>query len=102
MFELIVAQAVFDQWYQLQKQQYPIQHLECLQLDKYNLYRTRWIDDIIFSGRSKALKEASSSIVNAFKLNADNLVVKAKINWLAKYFNEYAVSFGLPKIEVVE
>lgn len=41
-------------------------------------------------------------IVNAFKLNADNLVVKAKINWLAKYFNEYAVSFGLPKIEVVE
>jgi len=41
-------------------------------------------------------------IENAFRLNADNLAVKAKISWLARYFNEYAVIFGLPKIQVME
>ena len=41
-------------------------------------------------------------IENAFRSNAGNLAVKAKIGWLARYFNEYAVSFGLPKIQVME
>jgi len=41
-------------------------------------------------------------IENAFRSNTDNLAVKAKIGWLARYFNEYAVSFGLPKIQVME
>ena len=34
--------------------------------------------------------------------SADNLAVKAKIGWLARYFNEYAVSFGLREIKVTE
>jgi len=34
--------------------------------------------------------------------SADNLAVKAKIGWLARYFNEYAVSFGLQEIKVTE
>ena len=34
--------------------------------------------------------------------SADNLAVKAKISWLARYFNEYAVSFGLRKIKVTD
>jgi hypothetical protein len=38
-------------------------------------------------------------IENTFRANADNLAVKAKIGWLAKYFNECAVGFGLPKID---
>jgi len=41
-------------------------------------------------------------IENAFRSNAGNLAVKARIGWLARYFNEYAVSFGLPKIQVME
>jgi len=34
--------------------------------------------------------------------SADNLAMKAKIGWLARYFNEYAVSFGLQEIQVTE
>lgn len=41
-------------------------------------------------------------IEKAFQSNADDLKIKAKISWLAKYFNEYAVNFGLPKIQIIE
>jgi hypothetical protein len=40
-------------------------------------------------------------IENALRL-ADDPSVKAKIGWLVRYFNEYAVSFGLPKIQAME
>ncbi|MBW8039110.1 MAG: hypothetical protein FVQ85_03830 [Planctomycetes bacterium] len=40
-------------------------------------------------------------IKKAFQ-SSDDLAVKAKIGWLARYFNEYAVSFDLPKIQVME
>lgn len=32
--------------------------------------------------------------------SADNLAVKAKIGWLARYFNDYAASFSLQKIRI--
>ena len=34
--------------------------------------------------------------------SAGNLSIRSKIGWLARYFNEYAVSFGLPEIQPVE
>lgn len=40
-------------------------------------------------------------IEKAFKSSGD-LAVKAKIGWLARYFNEYAVSFGLPEIKIMD
>jgi len=33
---------------------------------------------------------------------ANTLSVKAKIGWLAKYFNEYVVNLGLPEIQIIE
>ena len=32
--------------------------------------------------------------------SADNLAVKAKVGWLARYFNQYAAPFGLPEIQI--
>ncbi len=34
--------------------------------------------------------------------SGDNLALKAKVSWLARYFNEYAVNFGLPEIKVTD
>lgn len=48
------------------------------------------------------MKLGRKEIEKAFRSNADNLAVKAKIGWLARYFNEYAVSCGLPKIQFME
>lgn len=41
------------------------QHLA--QARKNNLHRTRWIDDIVFSGRSKDLKACAKSLLGAIK-----------------------------------
>ena len=47
------------------------------------------------------MKLGRKEIEKAFK-SSNDLAVKAKIGWLVRYFNEYAVSFGLPKIQVME
>ncbi|MBW8036232.1 MAG: hypothetical protein FVQ79_11525 [Planctomycetes bacterium] len=46
------------------------------------------------------MKLGREEIEKAFQ--SDDLAIKAKIGWLARYFNEYAVSFGLPEIKVMD
>jgi hypothetical protein len=48
-------------------------------------------DDYMVIGRSE--------IERALQLN-HNPAVRAKLGWLARYFNEYASDFGLPKIPI--
>jgi len=43
------------------------QHLQIS--EQFNLSRTRWIDDIVFSGRTKDIKSAIKSIIGAVKNN---------------------------------
>jgi RNA-directed DNA polymerase len=47
------------------------QHLS--QARKNNLHRTRWIDDIVFSGRSKDLKACVKSLLGAIKFHGFQL-----------------------------
>lgn len=60
-----------------------VQHLD--QCDQCNVRRTRWIDDIIFSGRSKDLKNNMKSFMGAiaphgFKLNYRKTAYKVRAN----------------------
>lgn len=50
---------------------------------------------------SEYMALARQEIEDAFR-SAENLAVKAKIFWLARYFNEYADSLGLRKIQTAE
>ena len=60
-----------------------MQHLD--QCDKSNITRTRWIDDIIFSGRAVVLRENMRSLMGAiaphgFKLNYRKTAYKVRAN----------------------
>lgn len=44
-----------------------LDHQHLTQAQKNNLHRTRWIDDIVFSGRSKDLKACAKSLLGAIK-----------------------------------
>lgn len=60
-----------------------MQHLG--QCDKSNITRTRWIDDIVFSGETVALKSNMRSLMGAiahhgFKLNYRETAYKVRAN----------------------
>ena len=68
-----------------------IQHLA--QAEKYNLRRTRWIDDIIFSGRSKDLAKHAKLLLGAIRPNGF---------WLNNRKTEYKVRSNKPTVVGLE
>lgn len=64
--------------------------------NKFNLSRTRWIDDIVFSGRIKELEKAISSINNAVFINGFSLNPN-KSNFIRRKDNPQAVGLCLDK-----
>lgn len=78
-----------------------VQHIA--QSMKYNLNRTRWIDDIVFSGRSKDLSKASKPLLGAvtahgFKLN--NAKTEYQIRSDKPVITGLSISSKLPHVPI--